>query len=291
LVISVVLHEKRVILMKSPIIFFNKINHKTQMFCQRQLNLDLNYNDIRSSNVHLEEMCPGRSGANFLADEDSIVRTTTSFTLPNQLISPLHTQIMRAVCDSFPEQHDLKFNNILIEEYDDRYRTMSYHSDQSLDLVDSSFIAIYSCYRHQGNQQQHHKNPSRSLFIKDKEARGSAKPIILPLFHNSAVLFSTSTNASYLHKIVLTQSRGDSCIFITFRLSKGCSRKTLALASDHQRDEFFRLRRKENSKVNFKWPENIYYSISPGDLLPIVGDGTTAPQPPQLALDSHRHSC
>jgi hypothetical protein len=144
-------------------------------------------------------MCPGRSGANFLADEDSIVRTTTSFTLPNQLISPLHTQIMRAVCDSFPEQHDLKFNNILIEEYDDRYRTMSYHSDQSLDLVDSSFIAIYSCYRHQGNQQQHHKNPSRSLFIKDKEARGSAKPIILPLFHNSAVLFSTSTNASYLH--------------------------------------------------------------------------------------------
>ena len=130
-------------------------------FIQRQLEIKFDYETIRSS-VNLEELCSGRFGANLVADMNSVVRTTTQFRSPNQLFSPLHTKLITQICHLFPE-HDLKFNNILFEEYDDRYRTMSYHSDQSIDLVEPSFIAIFSCYRGTA-----FRNPSRSLFFKKK---------------------------------------------------------------------------------------------------------------------------
>lgn len=136
-------------------------------------------------------------------------------------------------------EHDLKFNNILFEEYDDRYRTMSYHSDQALDLVEPSFIAIFSCYNN-NNKNINTTNPSRSLFLKKKqnckmplsiesiESIEQIQPVKIPLFHNSVVLFSTLTNACYLHKIILSKVRGDSCIFMTCRLSKGFRPSTFA---------------------------------------------------------------
>ena len=240
-------------------------------FIQRQLEIKFDYETIRSS-ANLEELCSGRFGANLVADMNSVVRTTTQFRSPNQLFSPLHTQLITQICNLFPE-HDLKFNNILFEEYDDRYRTMSYHSDQALDLVEPSFIAIFSCYRGTA-----YSNPSRSLFLKKKQnckmpSSDPIEPMKIPLFHNSVVLFSTSINACHLHKIILSQIRGDSCIFMTFRLSKGVRPSTLA--TDQQRHDFYHLRKQENVEINFKWPEGIYYTMSPGDLMEITTDKTT----------------
>jgi hypothetical protein len=72
------------------------------------------------------------------------------------------------------------------------------------------------------------------------------------------------TNACYLHKIILSKVRGNSCIFMTCRLSKGFRPSTFA--TDQQRDDFYHLRKQENKEINFKWPQDIYYTISPGDL-------------------------
>ena len=60
---------------------------------------------------------------------------------------------------------------------------------------------------------------------------------------------------------------------MTFRLSKGVRPSTLA--TDQQRHDFYHLRKQENVEINFKWPEGIYYTISPGDLMEITTDKTT----------------
>ena len=236
------------------------------MFEQIKLKINLNYDDIRSS-VDLEEICPGRLVGNLLANANDIVRTTTPLVFPNQLFLPIHTHIIKLICDSFPK-HNLNFNNILVEEYDDRYRTMSYHSDQSIDLVDNSFIAIFSCFNGNGGQ--------RSLFIKKKQRATFIHPINIPLFHNSVVLFSTTTNNYCLHKIVLQKLCKKSCIFMTLRLSKGCNPS--GIATFQQKTDFFCLRKQENREINFRWPQHIDYTISPGDLLPVKTtiDGITS---------------
>jgi hypothetical protein len=138
--------------------------------------------------------------------------------------------------------------------------------------VPDSYICLFSCYNHS-------PNPSdiRKLQIKEKNTKKNSERI---LDQNSIVIFSTSINRKYLHKIVLESNKSDNkWLGITFRLSKTfvhfnnklpllSSGKMLVLANDDLRKQFLKYRKLENLQVDFIYPE-IDYTISKSDLLPI----------------------
>ena len=159
---------------------------------------------------------------------------------------------------------------------------MKFHSDQSLDLDENSFICIFSCYEKQ--------NSNRILEIKNKL---TGKLTEIDLDNNSIILFQLETNSKYLHKIKLKKkskldnvdTNQDKWLGVTFRLSKTylnfeCQEfncltpvllnlnKHLRLANDAEEKEFYNLKNKENNEINFLYP-NIEYTISPGDLINI----------------------
>lgn len=141
---------------------------------------------------------------------------------------------------------------------------MKFHSDQSLDLVSDSYICLFSCYCDCNSEN------IRKLQISE-----------ILLENNSIVLFSTSTNNTHLHKIIL-----DSCetnnqwLGITFRLSKTFitfinelpffhkTSKILTLANINEKNNFFKYKHLENINTEYCYPE-IYYTISISDLLQI----------------------
>lgn len=148
----------------------------------------------------------------------------------------------------------------MIEVYTSEYKTMGYHSDLAIDLVEGSSICIYSCYPNYSNNSD---KKQRKLMIKDKITK---EIVEMPLLDGHCVVFNTDTNRKYLHKIV-----GDcDWLGITFRLSKTYA-KDLRLANDDEKKEFFRLRGIENKETDFKWGGNINYTINPGDLMEHVG--------------------
>lgn len=224
--------------------------------------------------ARFEEVTNGRVGVVLLDNRNGlipIVRTTTCYQEPAQSFSDIHYGLI----DKIKEKSgiaDLEFNNGLFELYTSEYRKMGYHSDQALDLADDSYIALYSCYN------SDHPVDIRTLKVKNKET-GVMENIKLE--HNSVVIFSTSINKRYLHKIILEQCRKDDIwIGLTLRFSKTFIRfdnqvpyinhtnQVLELASDQQRNEFYRLRSQENKGIDFEYPK-IDYTISPSDRLPV----------------------
>lgn len=223
-----------------------------------------------------ENIAKGRKGANLMSEKNPIVRTTTSYSLPNQRLTPTCYHIIDKIKKAFPLLH-VEFNNALVEIYDHQYRTMKYHSDQALDLEEKSFIGIFSCY----------SNPTttsiRTLRIQEKN---TIKCVDIALEHNSVVLFSTTTNSNYLHKIILEISKNhhhhhdDLWLGITFRQSKtfiyfkdelpffSHNHQPLTLANSEQQKEFYKNRGLENTNIMYTYPE-INYTTSVGDLLPI----------------------
>ena len=227
-----------------------------------------------------ENIAKGRKGANLTSEKNPIVRTTTSYSLPNQRLTPTCYHIIDKIKTAFPLL-DIEFNNALVEIYDHQYRTMKYHSDQVLDLEEKSFIGIFSCY----------SNPTttsiRTLRVQEKN---STKCFDIALEHNSVVLFSTTTNSNYLHKIILEISKNhhhhyhhhdDLWLGVTFRQSKtfiyfkdelpffSHNHQPLTLADSEQQKEFYKNRKFENKNIMYTCPE-INYTISIGDLLPII---------------------
>ena len=150
---------------------------------------------------------------------------------------------------------------------------MNFHTDQSLDLAENSYICLFSAY----------KNPeaknTRTLFICNKETKEETK---IQLTHNSFVFFSTETNKKYIHKIVLEQKQRDSdnseWIGLTMRLSKTYitfdERDTpwfsngvfLRLASEEEQYEFYKMKSEENTKIDFVYP-SIDFTISVSDMM------------------------
>lgn len=191
------------------------------------------------SKIKLEEICNGRSAA--IMTDGSIVRSTSIYQSAPYKFS-------NDVLSLIPQ--DMKFNNAMIELYTDEYRTMKYHSDLALDLVDGSYIGIYSCYPDESSNK-------RKLMVKNKSTNATEE---IELKNKSMVIFDTSVNSKYLHKII---GRGI-WLGITFRLSK--TYKVERLASPDEKKEFLKLRGMENRDVDFKWGE-IEYTLSPSDLL------------------------
>jgi len=227
--------------------------------------------------TEFEDITKGRKGAILVDNRKDLiplVRTTTKYTKPVQKFKPIHYNIMEKIRKS-TNLNNIGFNNALIELYDNQYCTMGFHSDQSLDLANDSYIAIYSCYE---NPQL---NP-RKLIIQNKITN---KQFEFIMDHDSVILFDFSTNQQHLHKIILENNQNNSnnnrWLGITFRMSKTFiqhinnipyfyqTNNILKIANDEECKDFYKLRSKENKNIEYKYPE-INYTISPSDLLHIT---------------------
>jgi len=226
--------------------------------------------------VDFEDITNGRKGANLVDYKNGfvpIVRTTTIYNKPNQKFSLIHYDIINDI-KAISGIEDLELNNALIEIYDDRYRSMKFHSDQSLDLAHDSYICIFSCYE---NPYLLEKD-MRQLKIKNKTTNECST---LFLEHNSVIIFSTATNQRYVHKIVLeSNNTNNRWLGMTFRMSKtfinfvdGISHLNdrVLMVTDNRDEirEFAKYKGIENSVIGYEYQE-IYYTISVGDTIPIM---------------------
>jgi len=154
---------------------------------------------------------------------------------------------------------------------------MDFHTDQSLDLKEDSYICLFSCYEN-GNETNE-TNTLRKLKILNKKTNELSE---IALKNNSAVLFSTSTNHKFQHKIILESDKSiNRWLGITFRLSKtfvkfinnkpyiNDSDISFKMASDDEKKAFYKQRGKENSNIEHTYPD-INYTISKSDLMDII---------------------
>ena len=218
----------------------------------------------------------------------ALVRSTTKYQGPMVRFSPsLHRikeELENIASVYFP------FNNALVEEYTNKYKSMKFHSDQDLDLQEGTYIALFSSYR------DPNVKPTRYLEIKNKETQ---RMEMIPLQHHSVVVFDVDrTNKAFQHRIVYKQQddsqqsmdSDNAWIGITFRQSKTLleyktdtttsdptqsqvffhgTTQLLRLASPKEIKDSYRLRQKENdskSKEEFSYGITDY-TTSPGDLL------------------------
>ncbi|MEU0098788.1 hypothetical protein [Streptomyces sp. NPDC006267] len=228
-----------------------------------------------SASARSEDVGKGRKGA-VLTRADAaggvpLVRTTTRYGIPAQRFRPVHEELAQRIQER--AALTVGFNNALLESYTNAYATMGLHSDQALDLADDSFIAVFSCYQHP------EASPPRKLIFESKEPDGERFEI--PLAHHSIVAFSVASNRRLRHKIVLdapARKAENQWLGMTFRTSKTFVRfrdgkaylpqgTPLTSADDEQRQEFYRLRRRENKETDFVYPP-LTYTISESDLLP-----------------------
>ncbi|MBE1532881.1 hypothetical protein [Actinomadura algeriensis] len=228
-----------------------------------------------SASTRLEDVGKGRRGAVLTRVDETggvpLVRTTTRYSRPAQRFRAVHERLAQRIRER--AELPVGFNNALIENYTNDYRTMGSHSDQALDLADGSFIAVFSCYRHP-------EATPRKLVVEPKGAGGEKFDV--PLVHNGVVLFSVDSNRRLKHKIVLDAPgrTDDQWLGVTFRTSKTFVRfrdghvylpqgARLMPADEDQRREFYRLRRRENDETGFSYPL-LTYTISESDLMPPV---------------------
>lgn len=207
-----------------------------------------------------------------------LVRGTTVSPIPATLLPSSAEEILKQICKKSGLQP--AFNNIMVETYNDNYRTMKYHSDQMTDLEEPSYIAIFSCYAPQTHSYP--RNTLRTFMYKPKGDEG-VEPTKIVLQDMSVVLFSTEFNRKYVHKIVLERSglNGDEVwLGLTCRLSKSFVRfddgvprllpsgVPLTLTTEQERRALYENRNKEN-KLDYVYPESAY-TLSPGDLLAAI---------------------
>lgn len=236
------------------------------------------FHDLYES-ARFENVGKGRLGAVLVQPDEKrgtpLVRTTTQYSLAAQIFKPLHQQLAQQIqhATGIPRS---ELNNALIEVYKDDYRKMGFHSDQALDLEVSSNIAIFSCYKFPDLANP----PPRKLVIESKDQ--GCPNVEIPLAHNSVVVFSTQTNKTFRHKIILDQHQShgthNEWLGVTFRTSKTFVNylddgqtiledgTKLSLADGDKQQEFFKLRGHENRRADFTYPP-INYTISKSDLM------------------------
>lgn len=152
------------------------------MFSKYILDIKSNLFELLSKSIQFDNINKNRKGANLIDYANGLVplvRTTSVYYTPNQKFLDIHYNIINLIKKS-TNVNDLEFNNALVEIYNSEYSKMGYHSDQSLDLDELSYICIYSCY----------DNPTtknlRTLRIKKKL---DDECFDIELEHNSVVFF------------------------------------------------------------------------------------------------------
>lgn len=254
-----------------------------------------NFGDLIQG-VSLETVGLGRQGVVLVLPDEfgkiPLVRTTARFENPSRrfhrfhrrLAEHLQTELALRTGGAVPA-----FNNALLEVYSPEYRKMGFHSDHALDLLEESWICLFTCYDDPASFG------TRVLCVKDK-ATGQEQ--CFPLEHRSAICFSTGTNARFLHKIVLSResaSKGACAagvssgtegavqgrwLGVTFRTSKtfldfeprdspphlaDATKLRMAIPSEAQ--EFRNQKGRENQSLEpFAHPSALPYTLSPGDL-------------------------
>jgi len=214
----------------------------------------------------LERLAPTRQAAN-LALPDSlghlpIVRTTTPYTHIVQPFPPSFLALRTSVTDAISAGtgHGTPFNNAMVELYDSSYTKMGFHTDQAQDLADESYICIFSCY--EGGTLES-AEPPRMLVVKNKRTEVITE---YPMRNHECIVFSTTTNAAHVHKIV-----GGGCrrrwLGVTFRTSKTFverredglffvgSGKLLRRATEEDAVEMRKCKGRENKEDDFIWPD------------------------------------
>jgi len=246
------------------------------MFYKLDLDLDENiFNQLLDSTI-FEDITKGRKGTNLLIMNNGIplVRTTTNYNKPAQIIKPIHKKILDLVIDKFYNQYQKKIdiNNIMIELYTQDYRKMGWHTDQTQDLKKDSYICVFSCYEKETQPQD-----IRKLKIKNKKDNTCSE---LLLDNNSVVIFSTNTNKDHVHKIVLdsTKPSNNRWIGMTMRFSDTFiefinnkvffveSKKELKKANQEDIINIRKYKKEENNNSEFEYPE-LDFSLSNSDFM------------------------
>lgn len=242
------------------------------------------FNEL-SNTINFENVGKGRLGNHLIQASNKgipIIRTTTQYNIPAHNFSSIHNKIIDTVNDTIKSLPSMNFNNALIEVYDSSYTKMKYHSDQSLDLADNSYIGLFSCYEKPNELTEHN---IRKLKIKDKTTNDEFE---IPLTHNSFILFSISANSRFFHKIILEQltqkktlKTENKWLGITFRESKTfinfknnlpylINDKLLELANEEQSKTYYKLRGEENRNTGFIYPK-IDYTLNKADTIIPIG--------------------
>lgn len=244
------------------------------MFFQSVLDFDTNLFDELLSATNFETITRDREGAILVNKLDIIplVRSTTIYKNPPQLLSSIHHDIINKIKSTYATHiSDIDFNNIMIEIYDNTYTKMKYHSDITLDLDPCSYICIYSCYSNPESKSV------RKLIVKSKEDDSEYEYI---LHHNSIILFSVETNKKFTHKIILDKPSRDNnkWLGMTLRLSKTFihfineeayfynTDIKLKEANIEERKQFYKMKGDENHIIEFSY-DFIDYTISQSDLI------------------------
>jgi len=244
------------------------------MFYKYILDYNNNVFEELQNTIQYEDIINGRKGTNIIDYKNNLiplVRTTTIYNKPAQPFLDIHYNIINDI-KRVSNIENIEFNNALIEIYEPSYHKMKFHTDQSLDLVDDSYICLFSCYKTPNCKNK------RKLIIQNKITKELSEII---LEHNSIVIFSTKTNQEYVHKIILENVQETSLwLGITFRLSKTyihfidntpyfyLTNIPLRISTNEERREFAKHKGMENQFINYKYPE-IYYTISIGDIMNI----------------------
>lgn len=254
------------------------------VFYKYILDIDPNqFNNITSS-IEFENIILGRQQANIVDLSNGLVplvRTTTPCVKPAQPFNQIHLELIdkiKNICQT--DIPGIVFNNGMVEIYDNSYYKMRFHSDQSIDLALDSYICIGSFYSNLN------PNPKslRKLIVQNKITKETDSITLDP---NSVVIFSTSTNKTHVHKIILPNPSDSNesdpnikWLGITLRQSKQfiqfvnkipyfvSNGHELKLADGDERKLFCKYKGIENQLVEFEYPE-ISYTISPGDLIEI----------------------
>ncbi len=220
----------------------------------------------------LEPLGPGRHGAVIVRCSEEgvpLVRTTTTYEAPAQHFRPLHDELVREIEAAFFGGRSVGFNNALVELYEPTYRKMGFHTDQSQDLREDSFICLFSCY-----EDVSPKNGLRTLRVEKKATKEGG---VIVLDHNSAVTFSTAVNRAHVHKIMLERNSASRWLGITLRCSKSFVKfvgripflrgKELLLASAEQKRELQKHKGAENAKDGvYEYPD-FDFAISKSNLM------------------------
>ncbi len=256
------------------------------MFTKHIINCSSNiFDELQNATIY-EPVINGRSGAIIvkLSNENiPLVRTTTVYQNPAQEFKPIHDNIIQKIQNVAVVNNDnIQFNNALVEIYNNKYTKMAYHTDQTLDLSDNSYICLFTCYN---TLNQMDKTNFRYLCIKNKKTNEETEIL---LEHNTAILFTTETNKKFLHKIICKNTNiNNNCLDqkwlgITFRLSKtyikfinelayfanGNKQPLLTFATDDEKKLFYIYKNLENSEINYCYLP-ITFTISKSDLMKI----------------------
>lgn len=235
--------------------------------------------DALAQSVDWEALGKGRQAANLIhLNNDAmipLVRTTSRYQKPSQIFQPIHQQLIQQIIQQ-ANIANLQFNHATAELYDEQYKTMGYHSDQALDLVDDSYVAIFSCY------PQPSQHNCRTLQIKTKDKTDQTVQFVTMTNH-SVIIFSTAFNRQHVHRIVLLPDPENNMsnalwLGITFRLSKTFIRfidhipclqdQRLTVATEQERLDFIRHKGDENKQQdNSSNQQSIYYTLSVGDTI------------------------